>query len=205
MQSAQDGDEEEVKLPGLPANTKNYMTPACYRRLLDEREHLVNVERPQVVSVVSWAASNGDRSENGDYQYGKRRLREIDRRIRFLNKRVESAEVVDPETRPATDQVFFGATVTYENLTTGEEHTIRIVGIDEADPDHGDVSWISPIARVFLKKREGDEVRLPTPATIRRVLKSLRSLRCAIRPSSRTDSRNTLQKRGRFLCGDRPF
>ena len=91
MQSAQDGDEEEVKLPGLPANTKNYMTPACYRRLLDEREHLVNVERPQVVSVVSWAASNGDRSENGDYQYGKRRLREIDRRIRFLNKRVESA------------------------------------------------------------------------------------------------------------------
>lgn len=166
MQSAQDGDEEEVKLPGLPANTKNYMTPACYRRLLDEREHLVNVERPQVVSVVSWAASNGDRSENGDYQYGKRRLREIDRRIRFLNKRVESAEVVDPETRPATDQVFFGATVTYENLTTGEEHTIRIVGIDEADPDHGDVSWISPIARVFLKKREGDEVRLPTPATI---------------------------------------
>lgn len=207
MQSAQDGDEEEVKLPGLPANTKNYMTPACYRRLLDEREHLVNVERPQVVSVVSWAASNGDRSENGDYQYGKRRLREIDRRIRFLNKRVESAEVVDPETRPATDQVFFGATVTYENLTTGEEHTIRIVGIDEADPDHGDVSWISPIARVFSKSvrvmRCG--FRRLRQSIIRRVLKSLRSLRCAIRPSSRTDSRNTLQKRGRFLCGDRPF
>ena len=159
-------DGEEVKLPGLPPNTKNYMTPACYRRLLDEREKLVNVERPSVVNVVSWAASNGDRSENGDYQYGKRRLREIDRRIRFLNKRIESAEVVDPEKRPPTDQVFFGATVTYENLTTGTEHTIRIVGIDEADPDHGDVSWVSPIARVFLKQREGDQVKLPTPATI---------------------------------------
>lgn len=159
-------DDEEVKLPGLPPNTKNYMTPACYRRLLDEREKLVNVERPSVVNVVSWAASNGDRSENGDYQYGKRRLREIDRRIRFLNKRIESAEVVDPEKRPSTDQVFFGATVTYENLTTGTEHTIRIVGIDEADPDHGDVSWVSPIARVFLKQREGDQVKLPTPATI---------------------------------------
>ena len=161
-----DDEDESVKLPGLPANTKNYMTPACYRRLLDEREQLVNVERPQIVNVVSWAASNGDRSENGDYQYGKRRLREIDRRIRFLNKRVESAEVVDPDTRPATDQIFFGATVTYENLTDGTEHTIRIVGIDEADPEHGDVSWISPIARVFLKAREGDEVKLPTPATI---------------------------------------
>lgn len=111
------------------------MTPTCYRRLLDEREHLVNVERPSIVNVVSWAASNGDRSENGDYQYGKRRLREIDRRIRFLNKRIESAEVVDPTKRPPTDQVFFGATVTYENLTTGTEHTIRIVGIDEADPE----------------------------------------------------------------------
>ena len=130
-QALEDDDGEEVRLPGLPPNTKNYMTPACYRRLLDEREKLVNVERPSVVNVVSWAASNGDRSENGDYQYGKRRLREIDRRIRFLNKRIESAEVVDPEKRPPTDQIFFGATVTYENLTTGTEHTIRIVGIDE--------------------------------------------------------------------------
>ena len=161
----EDEDGEEVSLPGLPANTKNYMTPACYRRLLDEREKLVNVERPSIVNVVSWAASNGDRSENGDYQYGKRRLREIDRRIRFLNKRIESAEVVDPEKRPPTDQIFFGATVTYENLTTKTEHTIRIVGIDEADPDHGDVSWVSPIARVFLRHFEGDEVKLPTPAT----------------------------------------
>lgn len=162
----EDDDGEEVKLPGLPPNTKNYMTPVCYRRLLDEREQLVNVERPNIVNVVSWAASNGDRSENGDYQYGKRRLREIDRRIRFLNKRIESAEVVDPATRPPTDQVFFGATVTYENLTEGTGHTIRIVGIDEADPENGEVSWVSPIARVFLKQREGDTVKLPTPATI---------------------------------------
>ena len=157
-------DDDEVSLPGLPPNTKNYMTPKCYRRLLDEREHLVNVERPEVVNVVAWAASNGDRSENGDYLYGKRRLREIDRRIRFLNKRIESAEVVDPEARPATDQIFFGATVGYENQR-GEEHTIRIVGIDEADASKGDVSWISPIARVLLKHHEGDEVKLPTPAT----------------------------------------
>jgi transcription elongation factor GreB len=161
-----DEDDDDVKLPGLPANTKNYMTPTCYRRLLDEREKLVNVERPDMVSVVSWAASNGDRSENGDYQYGKRRLREIDRRIRFLNKRIESAEVVDPETRPATDQIFFGATVRYENLSDGTEHTIRIVGIDEADPERGDVSWVSPIARVLLKAREGDQVKLPTPSTV---------------------------------------
>ena len=162
----EDEDGEEVKLPRLPPNTKNYMTPACYRRLLDERELLVNVERPNIVNVVSWAASNGDRSENGDYQYGKRRLREIDRRIRFLNKRIESAEVVDPAMRPPTDQIFFGATVTYENRTSGTEHTIRIVGIDEADPESGEVSWVSPIARVFLKQREGDSVKLPTPATI---------------------------------------
>lgn len=163
---ADESDEDGANLPQLPPNTKNYMTPTCYRRLLDEREHLVNVERPSIVNVVSWAASNGDRSENGDYQYGKRRLREIDRRIRFLNKRIESAEVVDPSKREQTDQIFFGATVTYEVLSSNEEHTIRIVGIDEADPDNGDVSWISPIARVFLKKREGDQVRLPTPATI---------------------------------------
>lgn len=165
MTDSFDDDDDDVTLPGLPANTKNYMTPACYRRLLDEREKLVNVERPDIVNIVSWAASNGDRSENGDYQYGKRRLREIDRRIRFLNKRIESAEVVDPEKRPATDQVFFGATVVYENLATGEEHIIRIVGIDEANAQRGDVSWVSPIARVFLKKREGDSVRLPVPAT----------------------------------------
>ena len=161
-----ESDDEDVSLPALPHGTKNYMTPQCYRRMLDEREHLVRVERPEVANIVAWAASNGDRSENGDYLYGKRRLREIDRRIRFLNKRIESAEVVDPARRPPTDQVFFGATVTYENLSTGTEHTIRIVGIDEADPEKGDVSWVSPIARVFLKQREGDRVKLPTPATI---------------------------------------
>ena len=155
-------DDDEVRLPALPDNAPNYMTPECYRRMLDEREHLVRVERPEVVNIVSWAASNGDRSENGDYQYGKRRLREIDRRIRFLNKRIESAQVVDVRGRPHTDQVFFGATVTYET-EDGAEHTVRIVGIDEMDPDHGDVSWISPIARALLKAREGDEVKLPTP------------------------------------------
>ena len=114
--------------------------------------------------AVQDSNSNGDRSENGDYLYGKRRLREIDRRIRFLNKRIESAEVVDPEAHPETDQVFFGATVLYVNQR-GEERKIRIVGIDEADASHGDVSWISPIARVLLKHHEGDEVKLPTPAT----------------------------------------
>lgn len=162
---AENDEDDEAGLPKLPPNTKNYMTPACYRRLLDEREFLVNKERPDIVNVVSWAASNGDRSENGDYQYGKRRLREIDRRIRFLNKRIEAAEVVDPATRPPTDQIFFGATVVYAD-SKGREHTIRIVGIDEADASKGDVSWISPIARVFLKAREGDRVRLPTPATV---------------------------------------
>ena len=137
-----DDDDEEVGLPALPKGTKNYMTPPCYRRMIEEREHLVKVERPAMTNVVSWAASNGDRSENGDYLYGKRRLREIDRRIRFLNKRLDNAEVVDPSTRPSTNQVFFGATVTYED-EEGNEHTIRIVGIDEADATKGDVSWIS--------------------------------------------------------------
>ena len=161
-----DGDEDdELVLPELPSGTRNYMTPACYRRLIDERAHLVKTERPEVVQIVSWAASNGDRSENGDYLYGKKRLREIDRRIRFLTKRLDNAEVVDPATREATDQIFFGATVLYAN-ERGEEHRIRIVGIDEADAARGDVSWISPIARVLLKAREGDVLKLPTPAGV---------------------------------------
>ena len=160
-----ESDDEDVSLPALPHGTKNYMTPQCYRRMLDEREHLVRVERPEVANVVAWAASNGDRSENGDYLYGKRRLREIDRRIRFLSKRIDFAEVVDPATRPATDQIFFGATVTYED-DAGQEHTIRIVGIDEADASVGDVSWISPIARALLKAHEGDTVKLPTPSGV---------------------------------------
>lgn len=158
-------DEEEIKIPKI-MGTKNYMTPACYHRLLTERANLVKVERPEVVQIVQWAASNGDRSENGDYLYGKKRLREIDRRIRFLNKRLENSEVVDPETRPPTDQIFFGATVSFSDAD-GNESKIRIVGIDEADASVGDVSWISPIARVFLKHYEGDTVFLPTPKGVK--------------------------------------
>lgn len=163
----EDEDDEEVKIPEIHG-TKNYMTRACYNRLLAERKNLVLVERPNIVNIVSWAASNGDRSENADYQYGKQRLREIDRRIRFLNKRIEASEVIDIENRPATDQIFFGATVTYCN-EQGEESTIRIVGIDEADASVGDVSWISPIARVFLKHYEGDTVQLPTPKGVKKL------------------------------------
>jgi len=157
-------EDDELELPELPVGTRNYITPAGYARLRDELAQLVKTERPEVVRVVSWAASNGDRSENGDYIYGKKRLREIDRRIRFLTKRLDVAEVVDPAARPATDQVFFGATVLYE--TGGRENEITIVGIDEVDPAHGRVSWISPIARALLKAREGEKVQLKTPAGV---------------------------------------
>jgi transcription elongation factor GreB len=146
----------------IPAGSKNYLTPAGWRRLRDELQWLVNHERPEVTSVVSWAAKLGDRSENADYQYGKKRLREIDRRIRYLTKRLEVAEVVDPATREDTDQVFFGATVTYA-ASGGAENTVRIVGIDETDPAQNYVSWISPVARALIKAREGDTVRLHTP------------------------------------------
>ena len=154
-----DGDDEAA----LPAGGKNYIRPQGFRRLQDELRQLMRVERPRVVEVVSWAAGNGDRSENGDYIYGKKRLREIDRRIRFLTKRLEHSEVVDPARQTRRDQVFFGATVTYAN-EAGEEKTVTIVGIDEADMDQGLVSWISPIARALLKAAEGDTVRLRTPA-----------------------------------------
>ena len=156
-----DFDDGEEQNP-IPPGSKNYLTPGGWRRMRDELQWLVNTERPNVTSVVSWAAKLGDRSENADYQYGKRRLREIDRRIRYLTKRLEAAEVVDPATREETDQVFFGATVTYANRT-GEEQTLRIVGIDEMDPAQHYVSWISPIARAFIKCREGDTVTLRTP------------------------------------------
>jgi transcription elongation factor GreB len=146
----------------IPPGSKNYMTPGGWRRMRDEASWLVKTERPQVTSVVSWAAKLGDRSENADYQYGKKRLREIDRRIRYITKRLENAEVVDPATREETDQVFFGATVVYANKA-GEEKMLRIVGIDEMDASRQHVSWISPIARAFIKCREGDTVTLRTP------------------------------------------
>jgi len=149
----------------LPAGTRNYMTPAGYQRLRSELMHLLDEERPKMVETVSWAAKNGDRSENGDYLYGKKRLREIDRRIRFLTKRLDVAEVADPSLHHGNDQVFFGATVTYAN-SQGEERTVTIKGIDEADSLAGEVSWISPIARALLKSREGDQVKLVTPAGV---------------------------------------
>lgn len=158
-------DDLEDELPAelqLPAATRNYITPVGWQRLKDELFHLVKRERPEIVQVVNWAASNGDRSENGDYIYGKRRLREIDRRIRFLTKRLEIAEVVDPELREATDQIFFSATVTVLR-GNGHEQTLSIVGVDETDVAHGHISWISPIARVLLKAREGDTVLFHGP------------------------------------------
>ena len=143
------------------SDTPNYITPAGWRSLKDELYQLVNKERPEIVQIVNWAASNGDRSENGDYLYGKRRMREIDRRIRFLTKRLEAAQVVDPETREATDQIFFGATVTLLR-GNGSEQTVKIVGIDEIDTAKNKISWISPLARCLIKAREGDEVSLNT-------------------------------------------
>ena len=158
-------DDDDIGLPALPAGTRNYITPAGYARLRAELLDLIDNERPKVVEVVHWAASNGDRSENGDYLYGKKRLREIDRRIRFLTKRLEIAEVTDPSLHHGNDQVFFGATVTYAEQD-GTERTVTIMGIDEADALQGQVSWVSPIARTLLKSRVGDELRLVTPAGV---------------------------------------
>jgi transcription elongation factor GreB len=163
-----DGDDDD-DLPedsgALPAGTKNYMTPEGFARLRDELNQLMRKERPDVVKVVSWAAGNGDRSENGDYIYGKKRLREIDRRVRYISKRLANAEVVDAARRPPTDQVFFGATVTYVNAKD-QEHTIKIVGMDEVDLDKGHVSWISPIAKALIRAHEGDVVKMRTPAGV---------------------------------------
>ena len=164
-ESDPDDDEVEAAAP-LPAGVRNYMTPAGFARLSAELDRLVKKERPELVAVVAWAASNGDRSENGDYLYGKRRLREIDRRIRFLIKRLDVAEVVDPLARrdgDGTDQVFFGATVTIAG-DRGDERTVTIVGVDEIDPARGQISWVSPMARALIKARIGDTVQLQTPA-----------------------------------------
>ena len=155
-------EEEFAAEPQPPRELKNYITPAGYTRLKSELKVLVEVERPELVKTVAWAASNGDRSENADYLYGKKRLREIERRLRFLIKRLEIAEIVDPRDQDQ-DRAFFGATVRYRD-SGGGEHTVSIVGTDEVDPARGRVSWVSPIASALLKSREGDTVTLSTPA-----------------------------------------
>ena len=162
----QDGAEEDEPAPEAeqPQGLKNYITPAGYARLQAELKQLLDVERPQTVSVVHWAALNGDRSENGDYIYGKKRLREIDRRIRFLIKRLEIAEVVDSSGQEQ-DRVFFGATVSVRD-GAGRVRSVSIVGMDEVDPARGRVSWVSPIARALLKARVGDTVSLRTPSGV---------------------------------------
>jgi transcription elongation factor GreB len=159
-----DAEEEDLEEPdSLPKNTKNYMTPHGFAMLQKELQHLLREERPKVVEVVSWAAGNGDRSENGDYLYGKKRLREIDRRVRYLTKRLESAEVVDPKKQQSLTRVFFGATVGYAR-ENGEKHTVKLVGIDEADMAQNKISWISPLAQALMKAEAGDSVKLRSPS-----------------------------------------
>jgi transcription elongation factor GreB len=156
-----DSDDDAESAAPQPTAGKNYITPEGFARLQHEKKQLVEIERPEVVKVVAWAASLGDRSENADYLYGKKRLREIDRRVRFLIKRLESAQIVHSSGRD-TEQIFFGAQVRVKGA--GGERTVRIVGVDEVDPKRGDVSWISPIARALIKAREGESVVLRTPA-----------------------------------------
>jgi len=166
--AADDGDDEQEAVSPLPAGARNYMTPGGFLRMKAELERLVQKERPELVATVAWAAGNGDRSENGDYIYGKKRLREIDRRIRFLIRRLDVAEIVDPAARrddDGADQVFFGATVTMRNAK-GEERIVSIVGIDEIDTARGYISWVSPMARALIKAREGDTVTLRTPGGV---------------------------------------
>jgi transcription elongation factor GreB len=160
-----DPGDDDVVAPALPQGARNYLTPAGYKVLREELLGLLDDERPKVVEAVSWAAKNGDRSENGDYIYGKKRLREIDRRIRFLTKRLDIAEVVDPSLHHGRDQIFFGATVRYVNQRD-EERTITIKGVDEAQSGRGEVSWVSPIARALLKARVGDELQVATPGGV---------------------------------------
>lgn len=166
--SEDDDEEQGSALLKIPVGAKNYITMAGYQAMREELLELLDVARPEVVKIVHWAASNGDRSENGDYIYGKRRLREIDRRIRFLTKRLDLAEVVDPRMHHGSDQVFFGATVTYVTQH-GEQHQITIVGVDEFDPLRGKISWISPVARAFNKAHAGDTVTLQTPAGVEEI------------------------------------
>src|SRR5262244_1421079 len=160
---ADDGEADQAD--ALPANTKNYVTPSGHAALQAELRQLRQDERPKLVETVSWAASNGDRSENADYIYGKKRLREIDRRVRYLTKRLESAVVVDPKQQQALRQVFFGATVTYARVD-GSEHTVTLVGVDEADLSKGKISWLSPVAQALMKARVGDSVQLRTPSGV---------------------------------------
>jgi transcription elongation factor GreB len=169
-ESDDDGDDGDgtPALPPLPTGAKNYLTPAGYARLRAELLTLLDEERPKIVEVVSWAAKNGDRSENGDYLYGKKRLREIDRRIRFLTQRLDIAEIADPALHHGSDQIFFGATVTFVD-GHGEQRTVTIKGIDEVDQLANEVSWISPVARALLRAREGDEVTLATPSGTQRL------------------------------------
>ena len=162
-----DAEDDDVpdSAPLLPAGTKNYMTPGGFARLKSELDRLLGIERPELVATIAWAAGNGDRSENGDYIYGKKRLREVDRRIRFLIKRLDNAEVVDPTARPGAedeDRVYFGATIDVVN-GKGEPRTVSIVGVDEIDTARGYISWVSPMARALIKAREGDTVTLQTP------------------------------------------
>jgi transcription elongation factor GreB len=158
-------DAAAVEHSELPPGAKNYITPEGFKKLQDELKHLVRDERPKVVETVAWAAGNGDRSENGDYIYGKKRLREIDSRIHFLTKRMEIAEVVNPAAQKNRDQAFFGAIVTYA-AGGGAKHTVTIVGVDEADADRGNVSWVSPVAKALLKARVGDTVELRSPGGV---------------------------------------
>jgi transcription elongation factor GreB len=167
-ESEQDEDEPEVP-SGLPAGSRNYMTRRGFRQLKAELDGLVKGERPKLVETIAWAASNGDRSENGDYIYGKKRLREIDRRIRFLIKRLENSTVVDPAEQENTEMVFFGATITLCDADGSKQQTFQIVGVDEADASAGRISWISPLARALLKAREGDLVRFMSPAGPREI------------------------------------
>lgn len=182
-ESEEDEDLEIVAVP-LPQASKNYITPGGFARMKAEHEFLIKTERPRIVEIVAWAASNGDRSENGDYIYGKKRLREIDRRIRFLNKRLDTAEIVDPTHQNNRAQIFFGATVTVADLDNqGNETTYCIVGVDETDLSRGYISWICPLARALMKAREGDVVFFQAPGGLREIeVISIRYASIAIEP-----------------------